>query len=79
MNKKGQQMLANVIGFIIIAIIAAVLSPVLSTFMSSAINSSNATGTTLLLMQSVVPMFWVGIIVLFFVMILYRGAPPQMQ
>jgi uncharacterized membrane protein len=69
MNKQGQLQIVNIIMFVVIIALAAIVSPIISGFMSSAINSTNATGTSLLLMQSIVPIFWIGIIMLFFVMI----------
>jgi uncharacterized membrane protein len=77
-NKKGQLMIVNIIMFFIVIALAAIISPIISNFMSNAINSSNATGTSLLLMQSIVPIFWIGIIMLFFIMI-GAGRSPQQQ
>ena len=67
--KQGQQQILNIIIFLLTVVIAAVFTPIISTFMNDAINSSNATGTTLLLMQNVVTVFWIGIIITFFMMI----------
>jgi hypothetical protein len=77
LNNKGQLQIVNIIMFFIVIAISAIISPIISSFMSAAINSSNATGTSLLLMQSVVPIFWIGIIMLFFIMI--GGKGPQEQ
>ena len=77
MNNLGQiQTIINIIIFVITVALAAVISPILSGFMNEAINSTNATGTSLLLMQSVVPVFWIGIIITFFILI---GAGRQSQ
>jgi hypothetical protein len=75
-NKNAQLMIVNIIMFVMIIVLGAVLTPVISTFMNTAINDTNATGAGLLLMQSVVPVFWIGIIMLFFVMI---GSGRQQQ
>lgn len=69
MNKFAQLQIVSILMFVLVVAVAAIISPIIGTFMSDAINSSNATGTTLLLMQSVVPVFWIGIIITFFVMI----------
>jgi hypothetical protein len=69
--------IVNLIMFVIVVAIAAVISPIISGFMNAAIIAQNASGTALLLMQSIVPMFWIGIVVLFFVMISSGGQQQQ--
>jgi ABC-type dipeptide/oligopeptide/nickel transport system permease component len=69
-NTKGQlQIIISLILFVVVIAIAAVVSPVIGSFMDAAIISQNATGTSLILMQAVVPVFWIGIILIFLMMI----------
>lgn len=71
--------LVNIIMFVILVAIAAVVSPIIGGFMDSAIIAQNASGTSLLLMQSVVPMFWIGIILTFLIMIYSGFSSPNQQ
>jgi len=72
--------IVNIIMFVMILAVAAVISPILGSFMDASIIAQNATGITLIIMQSIVPMFWLGIIILFFMMITGQGyqGPEQM-
>ena len=70
--------IVNIIMFVVILAVASIISPIIGSFMDAAIIAQNATGISLILMQSIVPMFWLGIILLFFMMITGQVlAPPQ--
>jgi hypothetical protein len=77
--KLAQLQIVSILMFVLVVAVAAVISPIISNFMVDAINSTNATGTSLLLMQSVVPVFWIGIIITFFVMIGLGGGNGSRQ
>lgn len=65
-NRRGQLSIINIVFFLILVAVGAVVSPIMSDFLNSAILANNYTGTTALLMNSLVPMFWIGIIITFF-------------
>lgn len=64
--KKGQLSIINIVFFVILVALAAVLSPIISEMMDNSIEANNYTGTTALLMNNIVVMFWIGIIITFF-------------
>lgn len=66
MNKKGQLSIINIVFFLILVVLGAVLTPIMSEFLDDTITANNYTGTTALLMNSLVPLFWIGIIITFF-------------
>lgn len=66
LSKRGQLSIVNIIFFLILVVIAAVVSPIISETMDTSIATNNYTGVTALLMNSIVPMFWIGIIITFF-------------
>ena len=65
-NKRGQLSIVNIVFFLILVAVGAVVSPIMSSFLDASIIANNYTGTTALLMNSLVPMFWIGIIITFF-------------
>lgn len=66
MNKSGQLSIVNIVFFLILVVVAAVVSPIISETMDESIAANNYTGITALLMNSIVPMFWIGIVLTFF-------------
>lgn len=66
MNKQGQLSIINIVFFVILVALAAVLSPIISEMMDNSIEANNYTGTTALLMNNIVVVFWIGIILTFF-------------
>lgn len=70
MYRKGQaSFIINAITFSIVVVVAAVLTPMLLEFLNDIITTYSITGTTLLLMDSIVPFFWLGVITIWFVLI----------
>lgn len=69
MNRKGQLSIVNMIFFVFIVGIAVVITPVINSFINDAISTNNITGISATIMQSIVPIFWLGIIVTFFIYI----------
>jgi hypothetical protein len=65
-NKKGQLSIVNIIFFLVLVAIVSVVSVVIDSFINASIIANNVTGTSLLLMQSIVPMIWIGVIITFF-------------
>lgn len=65
-NKKAQLSIINIVFFLILVVLAAVISPIISETIDESITQNNYTGMTALLMNSIVPMFWIGIIITFF-------------
>lgn len=66
MNKTGQLSIINIVFFLILVVLAAVISPIISEVLDDSIATNNYTGIVALLMNSIVPMFWLGIIITFF-------------
>ena len=66
LNGKGQLSIINIVFFVILVALAAVVSPIISNFMDDSIEANNYTGTTALLMNNIVVIFWIGIIITFF-------------
>jgi hypothetical protein len=52
--------------FLILVILGAILTPIMSEFLDDTVDNNNYTGTTALLLNSIVPLFWIGIIITFF-------------
>jgi ABC-type Na+ efflux pump permease subunit len=65
-TKKGQLSIVNIIFFIILAFMLAIGSSVINSFINDQIAVNNYTGTTLILMQLIVPFMWLGLIITFF-------------
>lgn len=64
--KKGQLSIINIVFFLVLVILGAVLTPVFSEFLDETVTTNNYTGITALLLNSIVPLFWIGIIITFF-------------
>lgn len=64
--KKAQLSLINIVFFVILVAMAAVTTPIISAFISDAVNSSNLSGTSTIIVNSIVPVFWLGVIITFF-------------
>lgn len=65
-NKSGQLSIINIVFFLILVILGAILTPIMSEFLDDTVTNNNYTGTTALLLNSIVPLFWIGIIITFF-------------
>jgi predicted Kef-type K+ transport protein len=68
-NNSGQLNIANMVMYVILVVLGVILSPIINDVVGNYINTSNATGTTLIILQSLVPMFWLGVIVTFFMFV----------
>lgn len=66
LSRQGQLSIVNIVFFLILVVLAAVISPIISETLDESIETNNYTGMTALLMNSIVPMFWIGIIITFF-------------
>ena len=66
LNRKAQLSLINIIFFVILVAMAAVTTPIISDFLSSAVNNTNLSSTSVLIINSIVPVFWLGVIITFF-------------
>jgi hypothetical protein len=69
MKKKGQLSITNIMFYVIIVIVAVVCTPIISTAISDSISTNNITGLSALVMNAIVPVFWLGIIATFFIFI----------
>lgn len=77
-NKKGQMLIVNIILYVIVLIVAAVLTPVISQAIVESINNSmNLSSTSIMVMNMIVPIFWLGIIVIFFIAVVPRPMRDQ--
>lgn len=68
MNKKGQLSITNILFWVILVAIGAVVTPILSDFAYQASQQANSSLGTVIA-QAIVPMFWLGIIITFFIYI----------
>jgi hypothetical protein len=67
MNKKGQLSFINIFSWIILLILGVIFTPMINSFISDTINNTaNLSTMTLLIMRSILPMFWLGIVITFF-------------
>ena len=67
MNKKGQLSFINIFSWVILLILAVIFTPMINSFISDTINNTaNLSTMTLLIMRSILPMFWLGIVITFF-------------
>jgi hypothetical protein len=69
MNKVGQLSIVNIMFFVIIVAVAVVCTPVMMGFIDDAVTTYNISGLTYLIMESIIPVFWLGIIATFFIYI----------
>lgn len=68
-GNKGQLSIVNMIFFVFIVAVGVVLTPVMIDFIDTTIDSNNITGMSAIIMQAIVPLFWIGIIATFFLYI----------
>lgn len=67
MNKKGQLSFINIFSWVILLILGVIFTPMINSFISDTINNTaNLSTMTLLIMRSILPMFWLGIVITFF-------------
>ena len=67
MNKKGQLSFINIFSWVILLILAVIFTPMINSFISDTINNTpNLSTMTLLIMRSILPVFWLGIVITFF-------------
>lgn len=69
MKKKGQLSITNIMFFVIIVVVAVVVTPIMSGAIDDSITTNNITGLSALVMNSIVPVFWLGIVATFFIFI----------
>jgi uncharacterized membrane protein len=68
-TKKGQLSITNIMFYLIIVVIAVVVTPIMSGAIDDSITTNNITGMNALVMNAIVPVFWLGIIATFFIFI----------
>lgn len=67
MNKKGQLSFINIFSWVILLILGVIFTPMINSFIIDTINNTaNLSTMTLLIMRSILPMFWLGIVITFF-------------
>ena len=66
MNKRGQLSMVNIIFFVVLALVMAVASSVINGFLQEQVTVNNYTGMTLILINLIVPLMWIGLIITFF-------------
>ena len=67
MNKKGQLSFINIFSWVILLILGVIFTPMINSFKSDTINNTaNLSTMTLLIMRAILPMFWLGIVITFF-------------
>ena len=67
MNKKGQLSFINIFSWVILLILGVIFTPMINSFISDTINNTaNLSTMTLLIMRAILPMFWLGIVITFF-------------
>lgn len=76
MNNKGQLSLINMIWWIIIVIVGAIFTPILADWANVASTTANSTAGSLIA-SALVPLFWVGIVITFFIFVIPIGIQRQ--
>lgn len=64
-NKRAQLSIVNIVMWLILVAMGAVFTPIISEFANIAANATNNT-LTQIVANSLVPFFWIGIIITFF-------------
>ena len=72
MNKKGQLSLINMIWWFVIVALGAVLTPLLANYAQVASDNANSTMGSFIA-SAIVPFFWIGIIITFFLYVIPVG------
>lgn len=75
-NKKGQLSLINMLWWVILVAVGAVLTPLLADFAAIGANNSNSTMGSLIA-SAIVPFFWLGIVITFFIYVIPVGLQRQ--
>ena len=65
-NIRGQLSIVNIIFFLILVAVVAVINPIIGSFIDTSIASNNYSATSLLLMNNITAMVWIGVIITFF-------------
>lgn len=65
-SKKAQLSLINIVFFLIIVVLGAVVTPIMSGFITDLQNTTNLTTTSTIILNSIVPVFWLGVVITFF-------------
>lgn len=65
-NRRGQLSIINIIFFLIIIAISVVVTPIMNDFLTAMVVANNFTGISLLIVNAIIPMYWLGIVVTFF-------------
>lgn len=64
LNRKAQLSFVSIITWVILVVIGAIFTPMLSEFINETINNTaNISGTTVLILKAIIPLFWIGIAV----------------
>lgn len=68
MNKQAQLSIINIVFFLILVVLAAVVTPIMNGVLQDVLNTSNMnlSSTARLAVQAVIPFFWLGVIITFF-------------
>lgn len=67
-NKKAQLSMVSVLMWAILVAIGGILTPILAEFAEIAFNATNNSATQII-SQAIVPFFWLGVIMTFFMML----------
>jgi purine-cytosine permease-like protein len=62
-NKKGQLSIINVAFFMILVIFVAIITPIINDIIQTSISANNITGTSALVMNSIIPVLWLIVII----------------
>jgi hypothetical protein len=76
MYKKGQLSIINIISFIILVILGVVTTPIMLALSNGLVTDNNITGMNAVIINSLVAIFWLGIIATFW---MYVTPVRQMQ
>ena len=66
MNRTGQLSIVNIVFFVILVAVSAIMTPVMGDFITQVQSSGNYSALTNTAMDLVLPMFWLGVIITFF-------------
>lgn len=65
-DKKGQLSIVNIIFFLILVVVVAIINPIIGSFIDNSIATHNYSATSLLIMNNITAMVWIGVIITFF-------------
>jgi hypothetical protein len=76
LNKRGQLSIINIMWFVILVAVGAVVTPLLAEFAAIGADAANSSMGSLGA-SAIVPFFWLGVIITFFIYVIPQGVQQQ--